>query len=78
MSASESRSLFDLLISTTDEYSKLLPLFEGSVLPLLRRCLEAVKKALAPRKLVTALNGAWESAHLGDQRYDLIVCAHVL
>jgi 2-polyprenyl-3-methyl-5-hydroxy-6-metoxy-1,4-benzoquinol methylase len=112
MSASESRSLFDLLISTTDEYSKLLPLFEGSVLPLLRRtdglldvgagpgmitsplsthfdhigiiepdpvyCLEAVKKALAPRKLVTAFNGAWESAHLGDQRYDLIVCAHVL
>jgi ubiquinone/menaquinone biosynthesis C-methylase UbiE len=112
MSASEFRSLFNLLISTTDEYSKLLPLLEGSVLPLLRRtdglldvgagpgmitsplsthfdhisiiepdpvyCLEAVKKVLAPDKLVTAYNGAWESAQLGDQRYDLIVCAHVL
>jgi hypothetical protein len=41
-------------------------------------CLEAVKKVLAPGKLVTAYNGAWESAQLGDQRYDLIVCAHVL
>jgi SAM-dependent methyltransferase len=42
-----------------------------------------VKKVLAAGKPVTAFNGAWELAQLGlhqlgQQRYDLIICAHVL
>jgi ubiquinone/menaquinone biosynthesis C-methylase UbiE len=112
MSDSEFRDVFNLLVSTTDEYAHLLPLLEESVLPRLSRtdalldvgagpglitsplsthfdhigivepdpvyCLEAVQKVLSTGKLVTAYNGVWEAAQLGEQQFDLIICAHVL
>lgn len=112
MSDAEFRDVFNLLVSTTDEYSHLLPVLEESVLPRLSKtetlldvgagpglitspllphfdhislvepdsvyCLEAVKKVLESGKLVTAFNGLWEAAQLGNHQYDLIISAHVL
>lgn len=112
MSDSEFRAVFELLVSLTDEYTHLLPLFEASILPRLPKtdalldvgagpglitsplskhfdhislvepdplyCLEAVRKILASGKPVTAFNRLWEVAQLEQQRYDLVVCAHVL
>lgn len=108
----EYRNPFEHLVSVTDEYSKLVPLFEESVIPLLSAtealldvgagpglvatplsahfervgivepdtdyCLETVNKILSAGKLVTAFNGLWEAAQLGDLQFDLIICSHVL
>ena len=53
MSGSEFRSVFDLLVSTTDEYSKLLPLMEESVLPRLSKT-EALLDVGAGPGLITS------------------------
>lgn len=108
----EYRNPFEHLVSVTDEYSKLVPLFEESVIPLLSAtealldvgagpglvaaplsahfdrvgivepdtdyCLATVNKILSIGKLVTAFNGFWEAAQLGDLQFDLIICSHVL
>lgn len=41
-------------------------------------CLQAAEKILDQGKLVTAYNGFWEDAPLGDRTFDLAICSHVL
>ena len=57
MSDSEFRSVFNLLVSTTDEYSMLLPLFEESVLPRLSKT-EALLDVGAGPGLITSYPGS--------------------
>lgn len=41
-------------------------------------CSELVNKLLQLGKVVTAYNGIWQEAEIGYQKYDLIMCNHML
>jgi predicted TPR repeat methyltransferase len=56
MSDSDFRSVFDLLVSTTDEYSVLLPLFEESVLPRLSKKVALLDVGAGPGLIAAPLS----------------------
>jgi ubiquinone/menaquinone biosynthesis C-methylase UbiE len=72
MSGSEFRDVFNLLVSTTDEYSHLLPLLEGSVLPRLSRTGALLDVGAGPGLITSPLSKHFD--HIGLVEPDPVYC----
>lgn len=72
MSGPEFRSVFDLLVSTTDEYSVLLPLLEESVLPRLSKTEALLDVGAGPGLITSPLSAHFD--HIGIVEPDPDYC----
>jgi SAM-dependent methyltransferase len=72
LSGSEFRSVFSLLVSRTDEYSKLLPLFEESVLPRLSKTEALLDVGAGPGLITEPLSTHFD--HIGIVEPDRVYC----
>jgi trans-aconitate methyltransferase len=76
MSGSEFRSVFDLLVSTTDEYSHLLPLFEEAVIPRLAKTEALLDVGAGPGLITSPLSPHFD--HIGIVEPDLVYCSEAV
>ena len=72
MRDSEFRSVFNLLVSTTDEYSVLLPLLEESVLPRLSKTEALLDVGAGPGLITSPLSAHF--GHIGIVEPDPVYC----
>jgi SAM-dependent methyltransferase len=72
MSDAEFRDVFNLLVSTTDEYSHLLPLFERAVLPRLSRTGGVLDVGAGPGLVTSPLSAHFD--HVGIVEPDPVYC----
>jgi hypothetical protein len=72
MSDAEFRDVFNLLVSTTDEYSHLLPLFEKSVLPRLSKTAGLLDVGAGPGLITLPLSTHFD--HVGIVEPDPVYC----
>jgi len=72
MSDSEFRSVFDLLVSSTDEYAHLLPLFETSIIPRLANTDAFLDVGAGPGLITAPLSTHFD--HIGLVEPDPVYC----